>query len=160
MTLRIANVVSDDDVGVVRTMLREYHAQLGVNLDFQGFEAELAALPGAYTPPRGRLLLAESDGVEVGCIAMRETPDGRAEMKRLYVRDAARGLGAGRALVERIISEARDAGYREMVLDTLPMMVSAQRMYERMGFRDIPAYTGNPVPGARFMGVMLGGEAG
>jgi putative acetyltransferase len=160
VTLRIANVVSDEDVSVVRTMLREYHAQLGVNLDFQGFEAELAALPGAYTPPRGGLLLAESDGVAVGCIAMRETPDGRAEMKRLYVRDAARGLGAGRALVERIISDARDAGYREMVLDTLPMMVSAQRMYERLGFRDIPAYTGNPVPGARFMGVALRGEAG
>jgi hypothetical protein len=66
VTLRISNVVSDEDVSVVRTMLREYHAQLGVNLDFQGFEAELAALPGVYTPPRGRLLLAQSDGVRWG----------------------------------------------------------------------------------------------
>ncbi len=160
MMLRIEDVISADDVAVVRVMLREYQVQLGVSLDFQGFEAELAALPGAYAPPRGRLLLARHDDVAVGCIAMRATEDGRAEMKRLYVRDSARGLGVGRALVSRILNAAREAGYAEMVLDTLAMMTSAQRMYEQVGFRDIPAYTDNPLPGARFMSLTLDGGGG
>ncbi len=157
--LRITDVDSAADVAIVRELLREYVEQLGVNLDFQGFEAELAALPGAYTLPRGRLLLARYDGVAVGCVAMRSTADGRAEMKRLYVRDTARGLGVGRALVAQIIDAGREARYEAMVLDTLPMMQSAQRMYEGLGFRDIAPYTANPVVGARFLGLALHGPS-
>lgn len=153
--LRIADALSDDEVAIVRTLIREYQAQLGVDLGFQGFEAELAALPGAYVRPGGRLLLAVHDEAPVGCIAMRATADGRAEMKRLYVRDAARGLGVGRALVERILAAAREAGYAEMVLDTLATMQAAQRMYEQVGFTDIAPYTANPMPGARFLGLAL-----
>ena len=153
--MQITDACTIAEIDTVRLLLREYAAQLGVSLDFQGFEAELATLPGAYVPPRGRLLLATLDGVAAGCVAMRATADGRAEMKRLYVRDTARGAGVGRALMERIIGAANEAGYHDMVLDTLATMTSAQRMYEKAGFRDIPAYTGNPLAGTRFMGLQL-----
>lgn len=153
--VQITQVITAADVATIRVLLREYQVQLGVDLDFQGFEGELAALPGAYAPPHGRLLLATHDGAPVGCVALRDAGAGRAEMKRLYVRAQARGLGVGKRLVERIVAEARGAGYAEIVLDTLPSMAAAQKLYEQLGFRDIPAYNASPIAGTRFLGRSL-----
>jgi len=151
----IAPARSPDEIAIVRELMLEYQAQLGIDLDFQGFADELASLPGAYAPPRGRLLLATKDGTALGCVALRDAGGGRAEMKRLYVRPPARGLGLGHALAERIIEEARAAGYAEIVLDTLPTMGTAHRLYEQLGFREIPPYNTNPILGTRYFGLAL-----
>ncbi len=148
--LQIADAIADDDIATVRTLMREYQALLGIDLCFQGFEAEVSGLPGPYVPPGGRLLLATYAGAPVGCVALRASGPAQAEMKRLYVRPTARGLGVGRALVSRVLDEARRVGYSEVVLDTLPTMVEAQRLYEEFGFQDIPPYRPNPVQGTRY----------
>jgi GNAT superfamily N-acetyltransferase len=154
LTFRAGTAADLDDV---RELCREYAAWLEVDLCFQGFEEELASLPGKYAPPSGRLLLAEVDGRLAGVIGLREFEPGLCEMKRLYVRDFARGHNVGRALAVRVITEAKLAGYRAMRLDTLPgRMVAANTLYESLGFRDIPAYYANPVPGVRYMELDLG----
>jgi ribosomal protein S18 acetylase RimI-like enzyme len=130
-------------VGLVRGLFREYAGSLGVDLSFQGFEEEIAALPAGYDV----LLVAGEDG----CVGVRSFDDGVCEMKRLYVRTSARGTGLGRALAEAAIEHARALGYRAMRLDTMPMMGSAQALYESLGFVEIPAYRHNPVAGTRFM---------
>ncbi|MEO8189558.1 MAG: GNAT family N-acetyltransferase [Acidobacteriota bacterium] len=139
----------------VRTLLLEYQELLGIDLSFQDFEAEVNGLPGPYAPPGGRLLLATHDGIAVGCVALRAAAPSQSEMKRLYVRPAARGLGVGRALVSQVLSEARAIGYSEIVLDTLPTMAEAQRLYEQFGFHDVPAYRPNPVVGTRYLAKSL-----
>ena len=151
----IRSAFSTEDFAIARQLFREYQAELGIDLCFQGFAAEVEGLPGDYAPPSGRLLLALRDDVAVGCVALRAVDGARCEMKRLYLRPGARGSGVGRALVERLLSEARAEGYGEVVLDTLPSMAEAQRMYERFGFRDIPPYRANPVAGARYLGLRL-----
>jgi putative acetyltransferase len=124
-------------------------------LCFQDFATELATLPGAYAPPRGRLLLARN-GVEViGCIALRPLNDEHCEMKRLYVRPQGRGTGLGRRLAETVIASAREIGYRRMYLDTLPSMREAQGLYEALGFRDVSAYRVNPIAGTRYLALEL-----
>ncbi len=134
-----------------RELFLEYQAALGMDLEFQDFSAEVASLPGQYAPPRGRLMLARHDEVVAGCIALRPLDGGACEMKRLYVRPAFRGTGLGRILAERVIAEAREMGYESMYLDTLPSMTGAQRLYEKLGFRDVEPYRFNPVAGSRFM---------
>jgi GNAT superfamily N-acetyltransferase len=148
MTIRPA---ATEDLEEIRTMLREYAAWLEVDLGFQNFEQELAALPGDYAPPRGRLLIADA----AGCIALRPIDDRICEMKRLFVRLEYRGSGLGRRLVEAIVSEARAIGYRRMRLDTMPKMDRAQGLYASLGFREIAAYRYNPEPGARFLELEL-----
>jgi GNAT superfamily N-acetyltransferase len=108
--------------------------------DKAAFEAELAALPGSFAPPRGRLLLASEDGRALGCAALRDLGQDIGEVKRMYVADAARGRGVGRALGERLIAEARDAGYGRLRLDTSVRQAEAIGLYERLGFRRIAAY--------------------
>ena len=127
----IRQATSDADISAARELLVEYQAWLGVDLCFQGFATELATLPGDYAPPRGRLLLARtSDDDEIaGCIALRPLDDERCEMKRLFVRLGHHGGGIGRRLIERLLAEAREIGYRTMVLDTLPQMRAAQHLY-------------------------------
>jgi len=144
------------DLDAIRRLLREYVAWLKVDLSFQGFEEELAGLPGEYAPPSGRLLVAEDRAPELapgitGCVALRRIDDETCEMKRLYVPEQFRGGGLGRRLTEAILAEARSMGYRRMRLDTLPQMGSAHRLYESMGFREIEPYRFNPVPGTRFL---------
>ena len=148
---RIEALAATADMDVVRTLFREYQHELGVDLSFQDFGAELAGLPGAYAPPRGRLLLASSAGSAAGCIALRPLDGGDCEMKRLYVRPEFRAARLGLLLAERLIAEARAIGYRRMCLDTLPSMGRAQRLYEALGFRDIPAYRPNPIRGTRYL---------
>jgi predicted acetyltransferase len=148
------------DLSEVRSLFREYAASLNIDLCFQGFEVELAGLPGKYNPPEGRLLLAwtgtEATGKEaVGCVALRPLEGTACEMKRLYVRPQARGGQLGRRLAERICEEARSIGYSRICLDTLPGMVAALKLYTSLGFKPIGPYVFNPVPGAIFLELEL-----
>ena len=140
-------------VGAVGTLLREYAATLEVDLAYQGFEQEVAGLPGAYAPPSGELLLArDPDGAALGCVALRALdPIGCCEMKRLYVAPRARGRGLGRALMDAIITRAIRLGYREMRLDTLPTMTAAIAMYRASGFRTVAPYYASAPQGTLFM---------
>ncbi len=143
-------VAGPDQIAVARELLREYAAGLGTDLAFQGFEQEVAGLPGAYAPPAGRLLLAWVDTAPAGCIAFRPLAGRSCELKRLYVRPAYRGRGLGERLARRAIDEARGAGYRHVRLDTLPTMLAAQALYRRLGFREGPPYYSTPIPGTTF----------
>ena len=143
------------EVDGARTLFREYEQGLGVDLCFQGFEQELAALPGDYAPPRGRLLLARDGERLAGCVALRPLDAEACEMKRLFARPEFRGRGVGRALVARVIDEARAIGYHRMRLDTLPRMDTAIALYRATGFRDIAPYRANPIEGALFLELAL-----
>ena len=126
---RIVQAISASEIEAARTLFDEYAAWLGLDLGFQGFAAELAALPGEYAPPRGALLLALNDEVALGCVGLRPLEWPRvAELKRLYVRPQGRGRRLGSLLSRAALSFARDAGYERVRLDTLPTMVSAQRL--------------------------------
>ena len=153
--IRIEPCASVQDVAVGSALLEEYAASLGVDLGFQNFAEELAALPGDYAPPDGRLLLARDGNEPVGCVALRKLADGICEMKRLYVRPAFRKGGLGRKLAMAVIAEARQRGYRRMRLDTLPTMRAAAALYVSLGFREIAPYRHNPVAGSKFMELEL-----
>jgi len=146
------------DLPTVRELFREYANGLGVDLAFQGFEAELAALPGKYSPPAGRILVAWKGTQAVGCVALRPLDAGTCEMKRLYVRPLDRGEQLGRRLAERICQEAREAGHLRICLDTLPTMASAQALYGSLGFVPIDPYVFNPIPGTKFLALDLRGN--
>jgi putative acetyltransferase len=182
--LRIAPADRDPAVKLVSVLFREYAQSLGVDLSFQNFDDELATLPGEYAPPDGRVFLALLDENDApladrarececsrsqiplaassarfeaiaGCIALRRIDDETCEMKRLYVRQQFRGQGVGRKLVAAVIEAAREVGYCRMRLDTLPQMSQAQVLYRSLGFREIPPYRYNPVPGTRFFELAL-----
>jgi ribosomal protein S18 acetylase RimI-like enzyme len=155
MNLEIRPADVPNDLAHVRMLFREYADNLGVDLCFQGFEGELAELPGKYAAPTGRLLLAWRGAEVVGCVALRAIDTRTCEMKRLYVRPQARGEQLGRRLAERVCVEAREAGYSRICLDTLPMMTAAQQLYRTLGFEPIEAYVFNPVPGSLFLGLNL-----
>jgi GNAT superfamily N-acetyltransferase len=151
----ILHAATPDHIATVRELFLEYQRWLGLDLCFQNFSAELAALPGDYAPPAGRLLLALHDARPAGCIALRRMDAATCEMKRLFVRPEFQSLKIGRALAERVIDEARAIGYTHMRLDTLPMMTRAHALYAALGFREIPSYCHNPVPGAIYMELSL-----
>ncbi|HUP05925.1 MAG TPA: GNAT family N-acetyltransferase [Caldimonas sp.] len=142
-----------------RAIFREYAGSLDVDLCFQSFDAELAALPGEYAAPGGQLLLASVDGRVAGCGAFRALAESdyanACEMKRLYVRPAYRRLGLGRILAEALVDEARRAGYSAMLLDTLDDMEAARELYASLGFEEIPPYYYNPIPGAHYLKAQL-----
>jgi len=144
-----------EEIDATRGLFREYAERLGVDLCFQNFEEELAGLPGDYAAPRGALLLARVEGDAAGCCALRpiDSTDypNAAEMKRLYVRDRFRGAGLGRELAEAVLDAAREAGYSCVLLDTLDDMEAARGLYEDLGFKEIPPYYHNPIPGAHYL---------
>jgi GNAT superfamily N-acetyltransferase len=139
------------DFEAARALFLEYAAWLQEDLCFQGFEQELATLPGKYAPPDGRLLLACRDGKPIGCVALRRFDADSGELKRLYVQPDHRGHGVARALSAAAIDAARAIGYRRVVLDTLDRMSAARALYAAAGFREIPAYYPNPIPDAQYM---------
>ena len=156
----IAPAGGADEIETVRALFREYQRWLDVDLCFQGFEAELAGLPGAYVPPRGGLWLARVEGRLAGCVALRPLDAALCEMKRLWVRPDFRGLGLGRRLAETAIRAARAGGYAAMCLDTLANMAEAHVLYESLGFREIPAYYDNPLEDVRYLKLDLVGYSG
>lgn len=152
----ITQANTDEQIAAAKTLFREYESWLAMDLCFQGFEAELAALPGKYAMPDGRLYLAYVDDNLAGCIALRKLEDGVCEMKRLFVRDGFRGAGIGVSLIERVIAEAREIGYSRMRLDTYPpKMGKAVSLYESHGFEAIPPYYNNPHPDVLYMELAL-----
>ena len=134
------------DADLVRVLLREYADGLDVDLSFQDFDAEVE------DPLRFYELVLLAQG---GCVALRRIDDAVCEMKRLYVRPAARGSGLGRALAKALIAHARADGYDRMLLDTLPSMNAARALYASLGFRATEAYRFNPVPGTAFLELQL-----
>jgi GNAT superfamily N-acetyltransferase len=140
---QIQSVLIPEALAAVRGLLEEYWNSFGFTPCFQNFGDELSGLPGAYSPPTGRLALATIDGQPAGCIALRRVGAQRAEVKRLYVRPNYRGYGLGRGLMEWVMAEARAEGYAEIVGDTMPVMRDALALYDRMGFER--AGTGLPV---------------
>jgi putative acetyltransferase len=155
----VAPVRTESDLATARRLFREYRREIGVDLGFQGFDAELAGLPGEYRPPGGGLWLARAGDRVVGCGALRPFARGIGEMKRLYVRPAARGQGWGRRLAVTIVARARAAGYRALVLDTLATMDAARSLYRALGFRETAPYRYNPLAGARYYRLDFGARA-
>lgn len=147
-----------DDLDDVRGLFAEYIDSLGIDLSFQDVGTELAQLPGKYAPPQGVILIARSDsGAALGCVALRPWPQpGVCEIKRLYVRPAARGQALGRRLAEAVIAWAAQAGYRRVLLDTLASMRAARQLYVALGFHPVAPYYDNPVPGTLYMALELG----
>ena len=154
--MKLIQAQSAAEIEQARTLFEEYAAGLGLSLCFQNFDKELADLPGRYASPNGRLLLAFVDDQLAGCVALRKIDDGVCEMKRLFVREDFRGQELGRRLIDAVIEAAREIGYRQMRLDTLPMkMKSAIGLYRSLGFKEIEPYYENPVAGAMFMELTL-----
>ena len=152
----IADAETTNDIKAARELFREYEFAMDLDLCFQGFEEELADLPGKYAAPDGRLLLAYCDGRLAGCAALRKLGDGVCEMKRLYVRDEFRGRGVGLSLIQRVIADARSIGYAKLRLDTAPdKMGKAVEIYRSHGFAEIPPYYHNPNDGVLYMELNL-----
>lgn len=154
--VNIRQAESPGDLDEIRKLFREYESWLGIDLCFQGFEDELASLPGKYAAPGGRLYLAAGDDSVAGCVALRPFDEKTGEIKRLFLRENARGLGLGKLLIEKVIADARAIGYRRIVLDTLyPRMAKAVELYKAHGFRAIDPYYHNPNEEALFMELRL-----
>ena len=146
--LEIRSVCSAEAIAAVRALFSEYWTAFWFTPCFQGFDEELASLPGKYSPPQGRLLLASVHGEPAGCVALRPFDEVRGEVKRLYVRPRFRGHKIGEALMNTLAAEARGIGYTELIADTIPgAMAAAFAMYRRLGFEHIAPYS-NETPEA------------
>jgi ribosomal protein S18 acetylase RimI-like enzyme len=134
-----------DRLDIIKVLFGEYVDSLGIDLQFQDFENELARLPDKYALDDGRLYIAWVDGHPAGCIGLRRFDETRCELKRLYIRPAYRHLGLGQRLSQKVIGDARQIGYHQILLDTLSSMTPAMNLYQKLGFKQIPAYYHNPI---------------
>lgn len=155
MNVEIVAAESAADFSIARELFNDYARELGVDLCFQNFSSELGNLGTMYVAPTGRLLLAIGDEQIIGCVGVRRLSESACEMKRLYVRAVARGLGLGRRLAEASIEAAQDLGYEIMLLDTLTTMAAAQDLYRSLGFRGTAPYYSNPLPQVTYMKLSL-----
>lgn len=155
-TIKIFSATSPAHIAIIRSLFIEYQQWLNFSLCFQGFDKELAELPGSYAEPKGRLYFAECNGKIAGCIALRPmNEEGVCEMKRLFVREEFRGKKIGRILAEKILADAKAIGYHTMRLDTLQRMEAARALYKKLGFNIIPAYYNNPMNEVVYMELKL-----
>jgi carbonic anhydrase len=155
ITLRPLSNADTEALEQVRQYFRNYAAWLGVDLSYQNFEQEMNSLPGSYAAPAGRLFFAEIDGRPAGCIGVRPFSEGVCEMKRLYVDPAERGQGVGRELALAAIKAARHLGFKRLLIDTLPNMRMAVKLYRELGFTEAPAYYPSPIEGTIFLALDL-----
>jgi putative acetyltransferase len=155
VSLQLIEPRLDADWREARRLIEEYAVSLRLDLSFQGIAHELAHLAEEYGPPAGAFLLAQEQGQNLGCVGLRALASGAGEIKRLYTVPAARGRGVGRLLALAIVARGRELGYERLLLDTLPSMQQAQRLYITLGFAPTSAYRFNPVPGTVFMELML-----
>lgn len=153
--ITVVSVESQEQTATARELFLEYATAIDVDLEYQGFTAELAALPLPYVPPHGALLIAKINDETAGCVAQRRIDEQTGEIKRLYVRPAFRSWGLGKHLIGKTIQTARRAGYTVLRLDTLPSMTAAQRLYRSLGFSEIPAYNSTHLPGTFFYELKL-----
>ena len=153
--MKVVHADTPERIDLARQLFLEYADWLAIDLCFQGFDQELATLPGDYAPPCGRLLLALADDEPVGCVALRPLAADTAELKRLYVQENWRGRGVGRRLVERLLDEARHIGYARVRLDSLPTMTSATALYRAVGFAPCERYYDTPLAETVFMELVL-----
>jgi ribosomal protein S18 acetylase RimI-like enzyme len=154
-TIRVREASAAPELDLARALFREYQAAIGVDLCFQGFEAELAALPGAYARPAGRLLLAWRGDELAGCGALRPLEPGVAELKRMWTRPDQRGHGVARTVATALLEAARAGRYRTVRLDTLDWMTAARALYASLGFVERGPYYPNPLPGVVYMELAL-----
>lgn len=148
-TIEIAHTA--EQFQVARDLFREYASTLSVDLCFQNFDKELQEIDSQYGRPTGALMLVMRDGIAIGCGAIRKLEGSVGELKRMYLRSDARGLGVGSKLLNKCFEVARRLGYDTLRLDTLPEMTDAQAMYRKHGFCEIPSYRTNPVKGSLYM---------
>ncbi len=141
---------TNSQMPIVRALFEAYQQDLGIDLCFQGFQEEIAELPGKYATPGGFVLLAMQDGDAVGCVAVRPVDDQQAELKRLFVKPGLQGHGVGRRLFDQAMQKTEELGYRAILLDTLPQMKTAQGMYLKKGFVECEAYVHNPIEGVQY----------
>lgn len=154
-SVRVIGAGDTAELEQVRQYFRNYAAWLGVDLSYQNFDEEMASLPGRYTEPQGRLFYAEHEGKGAGCVGIRQLDEGVCELKRLYVDPTCRGLGVGRLLALAAIRAARRIGYRKIMIDTLPAMRIAVRLYRELGFQEAPAYYQTAIEGTQFLALDL-----
>jgi len=154
-SVRLVQAETPDEFEQGRSLFREYAEALSFDLCFQDFEHELEQLPSVYGASEGRLLLVYSGPELAGCVGVRRFAPGICEMKRMYLRPQFRGQGIGRQMATAIVNAARALGYQEMRLDTVPWMKEAIALYESLGFQDIAPYRPNPIPGARYLQLVL-----
>lgn len=147
--MEIVEAIQKDMLNI-RELFLEYQEWLGIDLCFQGFDQELATLPGCYAPPKGAILIAIIDKQIIGCVCVRPRTNSEAELKRLYVKPNHQGLGVGKKLLHLAMLKAQKIGYTSIALDTLPSMLAAKSLYEDYGFYIIPAYYKNPIEGAEY----------
>ena len=142
--MEIKEMISGTDLEQIKLMFRQYFTWItednGINLSYQGVEAELDNLPGDFSPPEGCLLIAKIEGNPVGCVALRSFEPGICEMKRLFVEPECRSKGLGKTLAKKVIQEAKNKGYHKMLLDTGDFMVAAQSLYSSLGFKTADQY--------------------
>ena len=155
MPLRISEARWPVDRAIVEALFREYVASLAEDISFQNVDDELSGLPGKYARPTGVVLIARDGKEAAGAVAYRMAEPGVCEMKRLYVRPAFRGRDIGRELANELIDDARERGYRTMLLDTLASMAAARALYRDLGFVPVAPYYDNPLPGVMYMALEL-----